>query len=460
MEKSQNQIPFGLTDIIGYMFGDIGGSFVSLTFDAYYLIFTTYVLGINVEFMSGLFLFSRLYDAIDDPLIGSLPDRFIISKSSKFKPWIKIFMWPLAISILLGFTNINSLNFSESLKHIWVVFCYILYGICYTGTSMPYGAMANTVATNQKEREKLSAARAIGGLLIVLVIMGLLPMLIWDKNNDPNVSGYYLVSLICAMGCIISYTLLNKMTVERKNLVAEKKVNKDYDFFKTIKQALSNRALVGVMIASIGSMIWITGNNQFAGFIFKEYYKQPKLQSLATVAQIPVTLLAFLLSAKLSELYGKRKVLTRALLLNLGLALILFFKPIRNPIYFIFINSIANMGQSLFIIYIWAFVGDAIDYHEYKYKSRNDGTIYSTYTFSRKLGTTIASAGASAVLAAVGFISAQSSQSVEVANSIRYLHTSIPVIATLIELVGIRVIYHLSREDSRVISQKLLLVAK
>lgn len=459
MEKSQNHRPFGKRDVLGYMFGDIGGSFVSLTFDAYYLIFTTYVLGINVGFMSGLFLFSRLYDAIDDPFIGSLPDRFSLSNSSKFKPWIKIFMWPLALSILLGFSNINSFNLSDTIKHIWVVTCYMLYGISYTGTSMPFGAMANAIATNQKEREKLSAARAIGGLLIAFVIMGIVPILIWDKNNNPNVSGYTLVSILCAMGCIISYTLLNKMTVERKKLVSEKKVNKDYDFFKTIKEALSNRALVGIMIASIGSMIWITGNNQFVAFIFKEYYKAPRLQTIATVAQVPVTLLAFVSSSKLSDIYGKRKVLTRALLINLSLSLILFFQPIANPIHFIIINSIANIGQSFFMIYIWAFVGDAIDYHEFKYKTRNDGTIYSTYTFSRKVGTTIASASATAVLAAIGFISGQSSQSVEVSNSIRYLATSIPIIASLIELVGIRIIYHLSREDSRKISQRLLLRA-
>ena len=87
----------------------MAGSFVNLTMDAFFLVFCTYVLQVDPKFMSGLFLFSRLFDAINDPLIGSLPDRFSIGKSGdKFKPFIKIAMWPLAISILLGFLMLLS----------------------------------------------------------------------------------------------------------------------------------------------------------------------------------------------------------------------------------------------------------------------------------------------------------------------------------------------------------------
>lgn len=456
MENNNKFRPFGKKDVIGYIFGDMAGSFVNLTYDAFFLIFATYVLKIDPKFMSALFLGSRLWDAVNDPLIGSFPDRFRISKKDKFKPWIKIFMWPLALSIILGFMDVSAWDMTEKMKHVWVTFCYILYGMSYTGTSMPFGAMANVVTRDSNERARLSAARAIGGMTVGFGFVGLIPMIIWDANNQPSVKGYTIMSIIAAVMCIVSYTILNKFTIERYS-APEHATNtgEKYSFTKTLKEALTNRALLGIMLASIGSLIFITGNSQFGGFIFKEYYKAPKLLTLQTFLQIPVMGALFFIGPKLSAKFGKRNTLTVALIVNLIISTFLFLVPIANPKVYIVLNTIAVIGQFFFTMFVWAFVGDAIDYHEYKYKNRNDGTLYSTYTFSRKVGTTIASAGATAILASIGFVSGLDSQTVEVTNAIRMLGTGIPMVACIIELIGLRFVYHLTTEDSIKISKVL-----
>ena len=97
MEKKTR--PFGVLDQVGYVCGDMAGSFVNLFVDAYFLTFCTYVLGISPAWMATLFLVARLWDAINDPIMGSFPDRWRLGKSGdKFKPWIKLFMIPLALS--------------------------------------------------------------------------------------------------------------------------------------------------------------------------------------------------------------------------------------------------------------------------------------------------------------------------------------------------------------------------
>ena len=132
MEKQVKK--FGAKDQIGYVFGDLAGSMVNLYIDMYILTFSTYVLGISAKWMAGLFLFSKIWDAINDPLIGSLPDRFTIGKSGdKFKPYIKIFMIPLALSVLMCFADVSS--WPSTMKHLWVAAGYLLYGMSYTGTS-------------------------------------------------------------------------------------------------------------------------------------------------------------------------------------------------------------------------------------------------------------------------------------------------------------------------------------
>ena len=106
--KATKEIPaFGVKDQVGYVFGDMAGSFVNLFVDAYFLTFCTYALGIDAAWMASLFLVARLWDAINDPIIGSFPDRWRLGKSGdKFTPWIKLFMIPLALSGVLCFSKV------------------------------------------------------------------------------------------------------------------------------------------------------------------------------------------------------------------------------------------------------------------------------------------------------------------------------------------------------------------
>ena len=456
--KTREFRPFSKKDQIGYIAGDMAGSFVNLTMDAFFLVFCTYVLKVDPKFMSGLFLFARLFDAINDPLIGSLPDRFSIGKSGdKFKPFIKIAMWPLAISILLGFFDVTKLGFSTTATHIWVAFTYILYGMSYTGTSMPFGAMATVVTLDPTERSKLSAARAIGGTAIGYGFLSIIPMFIWDANKNPNPSGYTIVSIIAALGCIICYYILCGLTQERYAHLAHKANDgkSGYSFKEVIGQAFKNRAMLGIMFASIGSLIYITGNSQFGGFIFKEFYQAPKMQSVAMYVQLPVTIAMFFIVPKMQAKFGKRNLLLAMLTWNFALSLFIFLKPLENVTAYIILNALANLGQVTFIMVVWAFVADAIDYHEYKFNSRNDGTLYSIYTFARKIGSTLASFGATAALAAIGFIATAEVQSPETISAIRYLGTSIPLIASIIEIIGIKFIWNLTKEDSENITKAL-----
>ncbi|MFK8243183.1 MULTISPECIES: glycoside-pentoside-hexuronide (GPH):cation symporter [unclassified Facklamia] len=452
--KEKNEIrPFSRQDQMGYIAGDMAGSFVNLTFDAFFLVFTTYVLKVNPKFMSGLFLFARLFDAINDPIIGSLPDRFRLSKVDKFKPWIKIAMWPLAISILMGFFDITIWNISESFKLIWVSAAYILYGMSYTGTSMPFGAMASAITRDTNERSQLSAARAIGGTIVGYGFLGFIPSLIWDKAGNANPKGYMLVAIVAAVLCIICYTILFRLTQERYSRIeigdsVQNNVENQYRFFDVVKQAFQNRSLLGIMFASVGSLIYITGNSQFGGFLFKEFFQLPKMQSVAMYVQIPITFIMFILVPKITEKVDKRLFLTGILIWNAIIAGILFFVPIHNIWLYILLNSLGNLGQMSFIMLVWALVGDAIEFHQYKFGTRPDGTLYSIYTFSRKIGSTLASFGATGLLGIIGFVAGGEAQSAEVVSNIRYIATAIPLIASVMEVIGVYFIFNLTSEKN------------
>lgn len=440
--------PFGIKDEIGYVLGDMGGSFVNLYIDAFYLTFCTYVLGISPVFMGNLFLFARLFDAINDPIIGAIPDYVSIGKSGdKFKPFIKIAMWPLALSVLMAFADVSSM--SSTFVHVWVVVAYVLYGVSYTGTSMPFGAMANVITADPINRTKLSRARSIGGMVVGAGFLSLVPLLVWDDAGNAIPRAFFIIAVFFAIFSILSYFGLLNLTEERVVVRDDDKDESEkVGYGQVIKDVFKNRPLLGVMVATIGSLIYITANSQLGQIMFLEYYGRPELFSIINFSQIFVLIIALPLVPRLSAILGKQKFLLTAVGINFVISLFLLFVPIANPYVFMAIFILGNIGQTVFTMLVWALVSDCLDYHEWKFNYRSDGSLYSIYTFSRKIGSTIASTLASYSLAWIGFVSGAATQLPEVSANIRILYVAVPVIASLLELIGIGFIFNLDKETT------------
>lgn len=453
---------FGIKDQVGYMFGDLGGSMINLYIGAYILTFCTYVLGIDAKWMAALFLFAKVWDAINDPMIGSLPDRFRIGKSGdKFKPYIKIAMFPLALSALMIFADTSS--WSSAMKHIWIAVWYIVYGMSYTGTSMPYGAMSSVITKDTVERTKLSRARSLGGTAVGLFFMPIIPMFIWNDDQTANAKAFFIFAVIAAVLSICFYLILLKCTTERySNVETEeekyeetKQEEPSYKFFDVVKSACKNRPLLGVMLASLGSCFAANSMMVLSSYVFKEYYHAPKVMSLSTILNIPIMLVCFALVPKLAEKIGKRKLVIIGCCYNAVLSLLLYLFPVQNPYVYLVLSTLANIGQTIFMMLIWAFVTECIDYHEYKTGKRYDGTLYSIYTFSKKVGDSISGSGTTYFLALVGFVSGVQTQAAGVGENIRVLATLLPVVACVIEIVGLGLIYNLDKKKEAEIYKKI-----
>lgn len=444
MNKKQIR-PFGVKDEIGYVFGDMAGSFVNLFVDAYFLIFCTNVLGISAGWMGTLFLVARLWDAINDPIMGSFPDRWMIGKSGdKFKPWIKIFMLPLALSGVLCFFNVPLEGIA---LHAYVAFAYVLYGMSYTGTSMPFGAMASVVSDDPIQRSKLSRARSIGGTSVGIVGLSIVPVVCFDKQSNILPERFTLIAVIFGVLSIISYFVLLNFTQERIRQNSEKA--EKFNYGKVLKATVHNRPLIGVMVATLGSMLFITGSNQVRSYIFKEYYARTDVMSIISLATIPILVICFPLVPKLVAKFGKKATLMAAIVSSTIFSVIPVVMEIKNVYIYSALVVLGTIGQPVFTMLIWALVTDCLDYSEWKFNERSDGSMYSLYTFSRKIGSTIASTGVSFGLAAIGFVSGSNVvQTAEAVNGIYFLVNIIPVVTCALELIGVGLIFNLNKETT------------
>ena len=451
----ENVKKFSIRDEAGYVFGDMAGSFVNLFVDAYFLVFCTYALGIDAKWMGTMFVFARLWDAINDPIMGSFPDRWQIGKSGdKFKPYIKIFMFPLAMAGVLCFTDVTAWNLSGVMLHVWVAFVYVMYGMSYTGTSMPFGAMASVISQDPIDRTKLSRARSIGGGLVGVLVAAIPPVFCFVDGDQIIPGRFTLLAVVFGVCSLISYTLLNHLTTERIRL--PRKAAEKFDYTKVLKSVVRNRPMLGVMFATLGSMLFITGSAQLGAYIYKEYYHNTSVMAIVNVAALPLMFILLPLVPRLTARFGKRKLVVGFSAFGVAIFGFLLLVPIANVYVYAALSILAMIGTSGFAMLVWALVTDCLDYTEWTTGERSDGSMYSIYTFSRKIGSTIASAVAAFGLDAIGFQSGLNIvQSQQTVDSIRVLVCLIPVLACLMQMIGIGLIYNLDEKKTQTMYAEL-----
>lgn len=139
----------------------------------------------------------------------------------------------------------------------------------------------------------------------------------------------------------------------------------------------------------------------------KNFYEKPGLYALVTVCTYLPMVLLLPFMGKLIRKYGKKEICSAgilfALIVNIAMFVIKFTPAVSNPYVFLVLSFFSGAGQTFLIMQIWALVTDVTDYHEYISGRREEGTSYSFYSFVRKLGQTVAGAGAAGVLGVIGY---------------------------------------------------------
>ncbi|MBS4216153.1 MULTISPECIES: MFS transporter [Neobacillus] len=434
---------FGVRDQVGYALGDIGGSFVNLYIGGFFLIFCTYVLGVSPYFMGTMFLLGKFFDAICNVVMGTLPDRWKLGKSGdKFLPYINISKWILAASCLLAFANVSS--WGSAATHIWVVFIYLFFCVAYTADSIPYGSLASVITNDPVERTKLSRARAIGGMVVGLGFLSFVPMFIYDKAGKVVPEAFFQIAIVFSILSVLAYTGLVKLSTERIRDENGPGTNSDYQFKDAFMVAIKNRPLIGMMVASIGSLLMINGVSQLAPIVFAERYHMPSAFAINSFISIGITLVLFAIVPKLVVKFNKRNLVIATAFFSLAASLVLTLVTIENVYVFMVLYNLATIGSAVFVMVVWALVTDCIDYAELQTGKHYEGTLYSLYSFARKVGMGLGSAIGSYALGWVGFVSGAKSQSPAVAEGVAKMYTGMPVLAFILILIGVGLIYNLN----------------
>ena len=396
----------GIKEAAGYTIAEAGNMFNLTYISSFLKVFLTDVIGISAGKAGTMFMVTRIWDCINDPIWGAMVAKRAPSKNGKFRPYLKWVSFPLALSTLLCFAPYHKLGLSEGILLLVAYVTYIFYGMMYTGMNIPFGSLASVITDDPVGRSLLSTFRSIGSGIGGAVVLFIAPMFIYNNvelngKQVQQADGNKMFIFGVAMGVLslIFYLWGYKSTKERVPSEAEPKI----DFKATYLGLLKSRPFVTVALAGV----LISGQLQFGSFnayLYKNYFENTSLSMLGTVCTYLPTVLLLPFIGKLSAKYGKKELCGKATIVSAIASVAIAFVANNQSILdmldpvngrlpaWIYMTTlfIIGMGYTFVSLTCWAVVMDVIDYQEYATGIRNESAVYAVYTFSRKFGQTIA----------------------------------------------------------------------
>ena len=406
MENNKAIKPFGFKDKIGYMFGDFGNDLTFLLSSSFLIKFYTDVMDVDAYVVGIIMMIARFVDAFTDVAMGRICDKSKMTPAGKFKPWIRRMCGPVAIvSFLMYQSSLSGLPKPAKIAYLFIT--YILWGsVFYTSINIPYGSMASAISGNPDDRQSLSTFRTMGGVLAGAIIMAVVPLIIYNKENGNEViSGtkFTLVAGICSVLAIICYLLCYHLTTERVRPEISQEQLKKNNIGKMLSNAFKNRALISIIVATIFMLISQLTIQQMANYVFPNYYGNAKIQSLSVVMMGGGMIIAAVIAKPLAKKFGKAEISVASNMVAGIVCFLLYFIRPQNVWVYVALQFLCWFGLGIFSMVVWALITDVIDYSEIKNGIREDGSVYALYSFARKLGQALTSGLSGALLSMIGY---------------------------------------------------------
>ena len=463
--ESQNK-KFGILDSISYAAGDFGCN-MSFALKGTLTIFWSQFMGLGDSLYALLLIFVQVWDAINDPLIGSLIDADRRKyKRNKFLTYIWAGSIGLLVAGALCFVPVP--NAPHIIKVIVFLAGYVIWDAFYTVANVPYGSLLSLISDDTKDRASLSAWRSVGSMLGNMVPMVILPFIIWKDRVDENgekvldeagdvikdLQGYNVFWAALIMGVIGFFAFQFMIRTTKIRTVSEVKINEKSEKFNVIRafgNFMKNRPAVGATLAAMGMFIGMQGAASAVTVLFQTYFKNPEISGVIQLFSMIPILCFTPLARKAVEKFGKKELCVVGSLCSVVAGVGLVVLPItpdsKGLIIYIACQLVYNLGLGIYSTVSWALMGDAIDYNEWKTGRREEGVVYSLHSFFRKLAQGAGPSVILVIMVALGYIGENGgAQSAEVALNMRYLVAVLFLISAVLEFIGLALIYNLDKK--------------
>lgn len=422
---------------VGFSLGDAASNIFFQTFILFIPIFYTDVFGLSAKAVALMFLITKIWDAINDPMMGLIADR-TETRWGKFRPYLLWFAIPFGV---LGVLTFTTPNFSAGGRLIYAYVTYTLLMMAYTVVNVPYSALMGVMTPNSHERTVLSSYRFFAAFLATMLVQySALRMVGWFGQGDPAVGWRWAMTVLSSLAVVLLFITF-ATTKERVNPPKGQKTPLKQD----LADLFTNVPWVLVGSATVFQLIYICMRGGAIAYYFKYFVKEQevlsfgmlsyeKLASTFLVAGTAATILGVFLTTRISRILGKS--LAYALFLGvagLSSGAIYFLRP-QDVVLMFVLQIVTSFSVGPVSVLQWSIYTDAADYGEWKNGRRATALIMAASLFALKLGVAIGGSALVWILGKYGF-EANQEQTATGLHGIRMVMSVYPAIFALLGMV-------------------------
>lgn len=391
-------LKLSLREKFSYGIGDVGSNLMLSIGTLYLLKFYTDELGMPAYYGGIIFLVAKFFTAFTDMLTGVLLDsRRNIGAMGKFRPFILYASFPVAILTTAQFL---ATDFSLTVKTALATVLFMLFGLFYSLMNCSYGAMVPAITKNPNERAQLAAWRQGGATVgLLLCTVGFMPIQALFITT-PSLG--YLVAAVIFTVCGLFCMWWCFSGVKERYIETIPDTHKP-SILKSFCAIFRNPPLLVLCIANLCTLAAF--NIKLA---IQVYYTQYVLNDIHLLSwmgffSMGCILIGVLLVPAAVKRFGKKQVYLGGLMLW-AVGDILNFIWGGTSFLFVIFSCMAFFGTAFVNSLNWALVPDTVDYGEWKTGIRAEGSVYTGYTFSRKISAALAGFLPGIMLTQIGYV--------------------------------------------------------
>lgn len=442
---------FSMRDNVAYAAGDFGCN-MSFALKNTLFVFWTQFMGMNSLVYAALLVVVQIWDAINDPLIGSIIDADKHQyKRNKFLSYIFAGSIGLVVAGALCFVPLP--NAPEMAKYVLFVAGYVIWDAFYTVANVPYGSLLGLISDDPGDRASLSAFRSIGSVIGNMVPMVILPFIIYDEEDNLIGQRVFIAALIMGVLGFLAFQFMIKNTEIRVESGVKINETGKFNVFAAVKNFAKNRPAIGATVAAMGMFVGMYGASSAVTVLFQSYFDNAQFSGVVSAfAMIPIIIFTPL-ARKLVNKYGKKEVSTAGsfacIAAGIGLIALPITPDMKGLAIYILCQFVFAIGMGVYSTVSWAMMGDAIDYNEWKQGAREEGTVYALHSFFRKLTQGLGPSIVVVIMVGLGYVEENlGNQTDEVAAKMRILVGVLYLISAVLMYIGLGIIYNLDKKTT------------